>query len=293
MTITRKILFISNPVSGNNASKPDEALIRKFFKNDNSTIEFTHTKYQGHATELTQKAVSENFDVVVAIGGDGTVNEIATALMNTGKSLGIIPCGSGNGLARHHKIPFNLQKALQIISNNNVILHDSIQINNNYSFNVSGIGFDAHIAHLFGKDGKRGFASYAKLVVQEFHKYKEFEFTIIDGVQKQKMIGILVAIANASQFGNNVRIAPMADTNDGKADITVVRKMKFYQLPFFAYRVFNGSVTHSAFAEVMNTKKITINCEKEIPLHVDGEPAGFASSYDITSMQSSLKLIVP
>ncbi|MBL0342836.1 MAG: NAD(+)/NADH kinase [Bacteroidetes bacterium] len=151
MLFKRKILFVINPKSGNGSNKPVFSDIEKVLKNDFHQIEVAYSNYKGHATELATLAIKNNFDVVVAVGGDGTVNEVALALNGTGKSLAIIPSGSGNGLARHHKIPFNIQKALQVIANNNVIDHDSIKINEFTSFNVSGIGFDALVAHLLEK----------------------------------------------------------------------------------------------------------------------------------------------
>ena len=288
-----KIFFVINPASGKNSRKPDETEILEFFRNTPFEIKTALTGSNGHASDLTKNALGENFDVVVAVGGDGTVNEIAKVLNGTGKYLGIIPCGSGNGLARHHKIPFKISEALAVIAKNNVVNHDSVKINDHYSFNVSGIGFDAHVAHLFGKDGNRGFLNYVKLVVKEFSDYHEFSYSIDCTEKKESGKAMLIAIANASQFGNNARIAPSADTNDGKADITVVRKMNFLQLPYFAYKVFKGEVHHSQFTSVMDTEKIIITCNTEVPLHVDGEPAGFSKRFEISSLKSSLRLIVP
>ncbi len=293
MAEKRKIFFIINPKSGNKSARPAATVISNFFKNSINNAEIEFTQHRGHASELAAVALREGFDTVVAVGGDGTVNEVALSVNNSGCSLGIIPVGSGNGLARHHFIPLNVTKALQVLANNKVVNHDSIKINDHYSFNVSGIGFDAHVAHLFGKDGKRGFNSYLKLVMKEFAKYPEFNFTISNNDSSTQTTSVLIAIANASQFGNNAKIAPHADTNDGRVDVTMVRKMKFYELPTFAFKVFNGSVAHSAFAKVMSTEKLTITCEKETPLHVDGEPAGYASQFEITTLKSTLKLIVP
>ncbi len=288
-----KIVFIINPASGQNSKKPDVDVIRNFFKSKSVEIEIFHSTERGHASELTKTAIKQKAASVVAVGGDGTVNEIAKELNGTNVSLGIIPCGSGNGLARHHLIPFNLQQSLQVILNNHVVDHDSVKINNHISFNVSGIGFDAHIAHLFGKDGKRGFISYAKLVMKEFSAYSEFGITINYNGGQINYKAMLVAIANGSQFGNNAHIAPLADTNDGKAEITVVKKMNLLQLPGFALKVFKGSITHSSFVTLMNEEKFTITSDHELPLHIDGEAAGFAKHFDCSTLKSTLRLIVP
>jgi len=293
MSGTPKIVFIINPASGQRSRKPGEDVIRRFFKNKPVEIEIVKSLESGHASELTKTAISQKANTVVAVGGDGTVNEIAKVLNGTNVALGIIPCGSGNGLARHHLIPFNIQDSFQVILNNNSVSHDSVKINDYISFNVSGIGFDAHIAHLFGKDGKRGFISYAKLVIKEFSAYHEFGFSLDYNGKQKKYQAMLVAISNGSQFGNNARIAPVADTNDGKAVVTIVKKMNLLQLPGFALKVFKGSIDHSTFATLMNEEKFTITCDHELPLHIDGEAAGFAKHFEISTLKSSLRLLVP
>lgn len=287
-----KIVFINNPVSGIKKKKPDQAFIKTFF-DSNFNISFFDSAKNGHASELTAKAVENGADAVVAIGGDGTVNEIARALNGTSCALGIIPTGSGNGLARHHKISFIIPEAIKCIKQFKVIDHDAISINGRLSFNVSGIGFDAHVAHLFGKNGVRGFNSYMKLVIKEFLKYKEKEIRVetSSGIINDKVL--FAAIANASQFGNNALIAPAADTNDGIVDITLVRKMNGWQLPMFIYNVFNSKVGNSNYSKLLKGEKFIINCEDEMPLHLDGEPAGYANRFDITTLKSSLKIIIP
>ena len=287
-----KIVFITNPASGSRKKKPDEAFIRPFFDSEFSTL-FFESQYNGHASELALEAVNNGADVVVAIGGDGTVNEIARSLNGTSCALGIIPCGSGNGLARHHKISMNATEAISVIKRYNVMSHDAVTINGKLSFNVSGIGFDAHVAHLFGQDGKRGFSSYVKLVVKEFTKYTEKRIRIetANGIIEQPIM--LAAIANASQFGNNAVIAPHANTNDGITDITLVRKMSALKLPGFAMNVFAKKVGHSPYAKLLCGEKFVITCDENLPLHLDGEPAGFSNKFEIETMKSSLKIIVP
>lgn len=253
-------------------------------------------KVTGHpkqASEFTREAVQQSFDAVIAVGGDGTVNEVANELVNTQTALGIIPSGSGNGLARHHRVPFDHRKALQVILENRICNHDAIRINDHLSVNVSGIGFDAHVAHLFGKNGKRGFSSYVKLVLKEFNDYNESLITIETAGARKEYKMMLTAIANGSQFGNNARIAPLADTNDGLADISVVRKMGLIQLPEFFYRVFTGNAAKSPHAVCLQQPDYTITCEKALPLHIDGEPCGTAHQFRVTAIQSAFKFIKP
>lgn len=287
-----KIVFIINPVSGNGHKKPGADFISKFF-DSTYKISFVESTKSGHASELASEAMTTGADAVIAIGGDGTVNEIAKSLNGTRCALGIIPCGSGNGLARHHEIPFDVPAALDVIKRFNVIEHDSVSINGKLSFNVSGIGFDAHVAHLFGKNGKRGFSSYLKLVIQEFSGYNEQEIKITtsEGVIRQPVM--LAAIANASQFGNNARISPLSDTHDGISNITLIRKMNALQLPLFMFNVFTRKVGNSSYANLLRGEKFLIESEKELPLHIDGEPAGFGKRFEIETLKASLRIILP
>lgn len=292
MNSSLKIVFIINPASGSRRNKPDEVFFRKHY-DSSSEILFLESKNKGHASELAESAVAGNADAVIAVGGDGTVNEIAKILNGTTCALGIIPCGSGNGLARHHKISLNIPDAIGVVKRFKVIEHDSILINDQLCFNVSGIGFDAHVAHLFGKDGRRGFSTYVRLVMKEFSAYRETVIKVISPMETIEQPVMLAAIANASQFGNNASIAPFADTNDGIADITLVRKMNAWLLPSFAFSVFNRQVGNSRYAKLIRGEKFTIECENPLPLHLDGEPAGYSDKFEINTLKGSLKIIVP
>lgn len=292
MTTLPKILFVINPASGTKNTKPGENKLKGFFR-EHSDVEVAVTSKAGDATNFTGQAITAGFESVVAVGGDGTVNEVASALNGTNVKMGILPFGSGNGLARHHHIPFDLLKALQIIRVGKYVEHDAISINDKLSFNVSGIGFDAHVAHLFGKDGHRGFSGYAKLVMKEFNHYKESEIEISHKNEKSNHFMFLTAIANASQFGNNAIIAPNALTNDGKADIALVKKMNSLQLPLFFARAFFGRITGSSHYTGMQYDSFTIRSEKMLPLHLDGEPAGYSDAFHVKVLQGSLKLLIP
>lgn len=292
MTTLPKILFVINPASGTKNTKPGADKLKGFFR-EYADVEVAVTSKAGDATHFTGQAITAGFESVVAVGGDGTVNEVASALNGTKVKMGILPFGSGNGLARHHHIPFDLLKALQIIRVGKYVEHDAISINDKLSFNVSGIGFDAHVAHLFGKDGHRGFSGYAKLVMKEFNHYKESEIEISHKNEKSNHFMFLTAIANASQFGNNAIIAPNALTNDGKADIALVKKMNSMQLPLFFARAFFGRITGSSHYTGMQYDSFTIRSEKMLPLHLDGEPAGYSDAFHVKVLQGSLKLLIP
>jgi len=288
----KKILFIINPLAGSGKPILGENL-SAVFHNTYFDADFTYTRHRGHAYELSQKAAAERYDAVIAVGGDGTINETGRGLMGSNSAMGIVPRGSGNGLARHHKIPLDIRGALEVIKRFNVTDHDAIRINEFYSFNVSGIGFDAHVAFLFGHNGKRGFSNYLRLVINEFPKYREHQFRIVSINRKIISPGFFVSIANGSQFGNNARIAPDAFTNDGKADLTLVRRMAGWKMPFFAMKVFNSTVKSSPFAEIDQAAQFLIESDTDAPLHIDGEPAGYSKSFQVNTISNALKLIIP
>jgi len=175
MNENKKVFFIINRFSGTGYQDSIEGRIIDACSSVNYECTIEHTRDRGHATELAQTAVAEKFDMVFAVGGDGTVNEVAQGLVGSNVSMGILPKGSGNGLARHLGVPMKFSDALKLMNSNQVINMDTMSINGKLSVNVSGIGFDGHVAGLFGKNGKRGLAGYTKLVLKEFMSYKELQ----------------------------------------------------------------------------------------------------------------------
>jgi diacylglycerol kinase (ATP) len=293
---TKKISFIINPVSGKGAGKNlAESLLslKSLTLEMKLEIQLIYTDRKGHANEIAKNLTSQNVDLIVACGGDGTVNETANALTGTNIPMAILPIGSGNGLARHYKIKHDLEQLISIIRTNKIIRHDAVNINGRTGFNVSGIGFDAHVAFMFGQDGNRGFNSYLKLIIKEFRNYKPFETEIIFGNNKLSCSAMMIPIAVASQFGNNAFIAPLADTTDGMTDITVVRKMHpFHVLPF-AIRVFTKTISASRYAKCLREKTFEISCNQPQPLHIDGEPAGYHNHFKIEAIPAAIRLAIP
>lgn len=293
MNENNKVFFIINKFSGTAYHAEVEGLITAACKRHNlePTIEFTQGP--GHATELAKYAYTQGFKKIFAVGGDGTVNEVARALVHTPVALGIIPKGSGNGLARHLKIPMKVSKATSLIGSENKIAMDTFSINGNLSVNVSGIGFDAHVASLFGKNGKRGLMEYGKLAVKEFWKFKEFS---TDGVLDEQVIrreSFIIALANSSQFGNNAQISPFASVCDALIDICFVKKVPLTQAVGFTQKMFSGRLHRSAFVEILQGKSLKVEFEQPMPYHVDGEPMAPATRFDIQILPGSLQVIVP
>ncbi|MBY0433267.1 MAG: YegS/Rv2252/BmrU family lipid kinase [Cyclobacteriaceae bacterium] len=288
-----KVFFIINKYSGTGFQSAIEGRIIDVCSRLGleGTLEFT--QHKGHATELACQAVSQNFSRVFAMGGDGTVNEVAQALTHTSTALGILPKGSGNGLARHLKIPLKLEKAIELLGPHEVINMDTLLINGRLSVNVSGIGFDAHVAGQFGKDGKRGLLSYARLALTEFRSFKEFEvMAMIDSIPVKEK-SFIIALANSSQFGNNALVAPHASVQDGMMDVCFIQKVPFTQAVGFALKMFSGKLDHSSYVVIKKAKRFEATLTSSMPFHVDGEPRASEKKFIAEIQPASLKVIVP
>ena len=213
-----KIRFIINPFAGNGKQRNIDSLIKKYIKHP---YDILYTKKSGEATILSKQAVQEGIGIVIAVGGDGTVNECAKALIDNNTALGVIPCGSGNGFAYHLGMDKNISRSIQQLNTCQIRTIDSGTVNNIPFVNVSGIGFDAHIASLFAKKDKRGLINYLKLIHKEL-KYKSKTYTIKYEGGSRTVKAYLIAFANASQYGNNAMISPLANTEDGLIDFVIM-----------------------------------------------------------------------
>jgi diacylglycerol kinase (ATP) len=288
----KKVLFIINKFAGTGFQPALEGRIVDLCQLQNVECNIEFTQSRGHATELARYAVEKKFDQVIAVGGDGTVNEVARGLLNSPVQMGIIPRGSGNGLARHLGIPISIIPAIKYIFDSYSLPMDTFTVNGHLSLNVSGLGFDGHIANLFGNATKRGLAGYAKLTIKEFFKFKEFDATIsLDGKKINKK-AFIIAIANSSQYGNNARIAPAASVCDQLLHLSILKKVPPYRADF-VYAFFTGNIEKSSYCEIVTAKKIEINVDSPIAYHVDGEPSGETNSFSIEVSPASLNMLVP
>lgn len=288
----KTICFIVNPISGVGRQKVIEKLIDEQLDRSLFDYEIAYTKAAKHAIELSKDAAARKIDIVVAVGGDGSVNEISKGLINTSSTMAIIPTGSGNGLARHLNIPLNLKKAMKVINSGKQIKIDTIQMNEETFANVAGVGFDAHIGWEFAKFGKRGFSSYVKVITRELPKYKAQDFElIIDGKSSIKN-AYLISFANGSQWGNNAYIAPTANITDGMMDIAILKDFKFINAIAIGYRLFKKSLDKSSFLEIIKAKEVIVK-QKGIIAHIDGEPIEIGHEIIIKVNPLSLKVIVP
>jgi len=294
MNKNKKVLFIINKFSGTGYQPALEGkiLTRCSDLEVEPFIEFTQGR--GHATELSRAATaSKEFEIIFAVGGDGTVNEVAQGIVGSEQIMGIIPKGSGNGLSRHLGIQIKFKESLQYIGSSKVISMDTFKINNQLSMNVSGIGFDGHIAGLFGQNGKRGLIGYSKLVLKEFFSYQNFPIHAYIDNQLIDTKAFIIAFANSSQFGNNDRVAPQASVCDGILDISFIRKVPITQVIGFANKMFSGTLNRSGFVEIKNGKKITISFPVAMPYHIDGEGKEPIKDFNIEINPASIRMLVP
>lgn len=288
----KKVLFIINKFAGTGYQPELEGRILDTCQAHDVECTIQYTQYRGHATELAHQGNLDGFTLVIAVGGDGTVNEVAKGLLNSQAIMGIIPRGSGNGLARHLGIPMKISQAVASLFNSKVIAMDTFTVNGHVSLNVSGIGFDGHIANLFGQTKKRGLVGYVKLTIREFIRFTNFESTIVADSNTYERKAFIVAIGNSSQYGNNARITPTASLQDQLLDITLVKKIPPYRLDF-VFDLFTGKISNSQYCETFKAKKILLTLKKPIAYHVDGEPSGVADRFEISIVPSSLHMLAP
>lgn len=289
--LKKQIVFIVNPISPTIKNKNIEKTIRKNLDLNQYCYKIVYTEHAGHATELAQKAL-ESADIVAAIGGDGTVNEVGRALIDTHVALAIIPVGSGNGLARHLGIPTGLSNGIRALNYAHSTRIDTAKINDTVFLNVAGIGFDALIAKKFAHFGKRGLFSYGQVAIQEFQKYGPQNYLItIDGKPFVKQAFIL-SFANSSQYGNDFFICSEAKTDDGYLDLVIVKDIPLMAAPKLFMRFKQNTLDRSRYCETLKFKEITIQ-HPYMQAHVDGEPMVFHDSMHITVNPHSLKIMVP
>jgi len=260
-------------------------------KNDTKcSIEYTQRR--GHAISLANEASKNGFDYVVAVGGDGTINEVARGLLNSDTPMGILPRGSGNGLARHLGISVTLTDAIDNLFHHKVMKIDTLSINDKLSLNVSGIGFDGHVANLFANKKIRGLVGYVRITVKEYFQFPEFEAEVSVDNKTVVRKSFIIAVANSSQYGNNIKIAPLASVRDGILHLTIMKKIPLYRFDYIL-SFLKGSFTNSKMFEILKGKEVKIKTSQAVPYHIDGEPCGLNDSFNIQLRPASLSVLVP
>jgi diacylglycerol kinase (ATP) len=287
-----KIAFIINPRSGTNTKKDIPSLIKEHINTNVFEAHIWHTEARAHATELAEKALAQGIKKIIAVGGDGTMNEVAGALLNTDAALGIIPRGSGNGLARHLKIPLDTVQAIELLNKSRVLKMDSGNVNGRAFFCTSGIGFDAHIGKLFADKVKRGFQTYINTTITEFFNYKPSAYRLTINGEVSETKAFFITFANTAQYGNDVFICPDADVQDGYLDICILKPFPRYTVLDLGRRLFDKSIQRSRFMERIRVKDMIIETDNETIMHLDGEPVEAGKRLEIKVVPSSLNVLV-
>jgi len=291
-TKKEKIAFIINPISGSNRKHKIPEIVRETIDQSKFDVDFFFTKCAGHATELASGLLDKEYSKIIAVGGDGTINEVAKALVDSEVVLGIIPCGSGNGLARFLKIPLKIKEAVDLLNHGKIMSIDYGIINDNPFFCTCGVGFDAHIGFKFAQSANRGFTTYIKETIAAFFHYKPKKYTIKVDDAKIKTRAFLVTAANAGQYGNDAYIAPHADICDGLLDVCILNPFPKRKAFGIGYRLFNRSMDRSEYVKVIKGQSITIKRKKKGEVHLDGEPAIMGKKLKISIIKHGLKVLV-
>jgi len=299
--MTRKIIYLINPISGTRKKDRIKELIIQKTRFAGVDFEILPSNANGQYENLLQIIRKDSITDVVICGGDGTVNAVVNALQHEPVQFGIIPMGSGNGLARAARIPVKTKKALDLILNGRALSTDAFYINGKFSCMLCGIGFDATVAHEFAKQKTRGLRTYVRITTREFFKSQPFPFEIKLRDQVLKTDAFFISVANSNQFGNNFTIAPRASLSDGLLDIVIVKKMNKINLLFSIMHHLSGNNHPLPFSEFGNKKNIVYLQTDQIqignpgsaPLHIDGDPAETHLEFNIRIIPHCFKLIQP
>jgi YegS/Rv2252/BmrU family lipid kinase len=299
--MSRKILFFINPVSGTTSKLNLEKKIEEKCPDNNVSFEILLTSATGDYDFLRDKIKTDFITDVVICGGDGSIRPIVSHLLNIDVNIGIIPLGSGNGLAKTAGIPSNIDSAFKTIFIGKTLVCDAFSVNKNLSCHVCGLGYDALVAHEFSKQKKRGLSSYTKIAIKNFFEAKTYRFSIEADGEEFETEAFLLCVANSNQFGNNLKVAPKASLCDGLLDIVVLKRTGKPQIVFsFVKQILWGNtrkITDKDFHDrnvlYFQASKIKIENLDNAPFHIDGDPEETSKEFLIETLPSAYKLIVP
>ena len=287
----KRILFVVNPISGTGRKTHIGRSIDRLLDKKQYEHELRLTEYAGHAAALAAEAAKQGFDVVAAVGGDGTVNEVARAIVHSGTALAILPCGSGNGLARHLQIPLDTVGAMRVINEGNVLSLDYGRINGRPFFCTCGVGFDAFVSLKFANSSRRGLLSYVENALGEAIKYKPGTYTVeaADGTASYE--AFLIACANASQYGNNAYIAPEASMEDGLMDVIILEPFNPIEAPQIALQLFNKTLPKNSHVKTLRTNHVRIRRDAPGVAHCDGDPFLTGADINVEIFQRNFRAV--
>lgn len=291
-TMTRKEVYvIINPVSGTRSKKD----IPRYFSALDATrfnVRLLYTEYAGHATEIAKEAVANKADYVIAVGGDGTINETAKALIHSNTALGIVPLGSGNGLARSLSIPLNIAKAIDVIRAGITRPIDYGTINGHVFLCTCGVGFDAEVSENVSNQSKRGRLMYARTMIDTFRRLKPERYTVVTPSATFETDAFLITCANAPQYGNNAYIAPNAKMDDGQMNIVILKPLSVFDLPALVIQMFTKNIGKNRKMTEIIAPEVTILRENEGVIHLDGDARHAGKEINVRIIRSGLNVLV-
>lgn len=287
----KNIAFIVNPISGTKAKNRVAKLIRELLDLQQFAPTVVVTEYAGHATQLAQQFAMEDYYAVVAVGGDGTINEVASGLIGTATALGIVPNGSGNGFARHLDISTRMNRAIEMLNNSEVINVDYGLVNDQPFFSTCGVGFDAIVAQDFS-DSSRGFKGYLQSIFKDFFQYKADTYQLKGEGIDITTTAFLVNFANAGQWGYDAYIAPKASVQDGWLDVAIVSEFPMTAAASLALSLFTKNIDEKLHMNTIRAKELTLTRTSEGPMHIDGTPVMMPAELHVKIVEEGLKVLV-
>lgn len=293
MQYSKQLMLIINPISGTNSKAGLAGMVQDVLAPIGYQIDVKYTTCQGDATRLATLAVEQGYDAVLAAGGDGTINETAIALCGSKVPLGIIPAGSGNGLARHIGIPVDPRLSLKVIERQHVVDCDYATVNDRPFFCTFGVGFDAAVSHRFARQKRRGKLSYIRSAISEYVTYHPQTYTISANGHIITEKAFIVAVCNASQYGNNAYIAPEASITDGLLDITVVHAGNPVDAAVVGVDLMTGYINRNTMIHTFRAPAAVIYRTGEGPAHIDGEPVILDDIMDVRCRHGALRIFTP
>ena len=284
-----KVLFIVNPLSGGKDKKKLMARVNRLL-DSRFARETVYTEHPGHATSLAERT---DAGVVVAVGGDGTVSEVARGLLGTDKALGIIPCGSGDGLALHLGISRKVRKAVAVLNAGHTVPMDCATVDGEPFFCTTGVGLDAITAWKFARSPRRGIGTYIAKAWEAWHDFVPDTYTLdVDG-HRLETPAVIVTVGNANQWGNQARITSLASVTDGELDVAVVLPFKTLEIPLLAAKLLCGRAHTSRRVKMLRGRHITLSRTQEGPAHADGDPCLKGTRMRIDILPAALRVVAP
>ena len=293
MDTRKKLLAVINPISGTANKQYIPETITEVMDESKWDVMIRFTQRPGHATDLAKQAIKQGYYGVLAIGGDGTINEVAAALRDSETALGIIPNGSGNGLARHLNIPIDVKRALEEINNDRIEQFDYCMANQHPFFCTCGVGFDAHVSAKFAESKKRGPMSYLKNTLVEYLRYRSEEYSIETADQVLTERAFVIACGNASQYGNNAFITPNASMQDGLIDVTLIQPFTPLDTAVLGILLFTKHIDQDTNIQSFRTPSLTIHRPKAGVMHIDGEPMMMEADIEVKCIHNGIKIFLP